>query len=196
MPTTETTLLQVAQLGHPILRKKTKEVTNISSTEVQSLIDDMIATVMDVDGVGIAAPQVYKSIRLFIIASHPNARYPHAPLMEPTAIINPKIIKTSEEILKDWEGCLSIPGIRGFVPRYQSIDVEYTTREGRQVKQAFTDFVARIFQHEFDHIEGIMFIDRIESSKDLISEKEYQKLMNKKKPPKKILHLKRLSNHL
>jgi peptide deformylase len=102
-----TTLLQVAQLGHPILRQKAKPVTQVKSKTVQKLIDDLIATLMDVNGVGIAAPQVYQPIQLFIVASHPNPRYPNAPQMEPTPVINPKIISKSAEIKKDWEGCLA-----------------------------------------------------------------------------------------
>src|SRR3989344_8780836 len=172
-------LLQVAQLGHQILRKKAKQVKEVKNPTVQKLIDNLIATVMDVDGVGIAAPQVYKSLRIFILASHPNPRYPKAPKMNPTAIINPKIISYSKEKKKDWEGCLSIPGIRGLIPRHYSINVEFTNRDGARLKKTYKDFVARIFQHEHDHLEGIMFVDRVESSKDLISEKEYQKMMKK-----------------
>ena len=168
-------LLQVAHLGHPALRKKSKEVNDINELLLQVLINDLIATVMEVDGVGISAPQVYESVRLFILASHPNARYPYAPKMKPVAIINPKILKTSDKIVKDWEGCLSIPGLRGLIPRSQSIQVEYFTREGKKVKKIFTNFVARIFQHEYDHLEGKLFIDRVESSLDLISEKESPK---------------------
>lgn len=173
-------LLQIAQLGHIILRKKAKTVKDVKDLTVQKLIDDLITTVIDVDGVGIAAPQVYKSLRVFILASHPNSRYPKAPKMKPTAIINPKITVYSKEVKKDWEGCLSIPGIRGLIPRHYSINVEFTNRDGTRSKKTYKDFVARIFQHEFDHLEGIMFVDRIDSSKDLISEKEYQKLMKKK----------------
>lgn len=172
-------LLQVAQLGNPVLRKKAKTVKDIKSPTVQKLIDDLIMTVMDVDGVGIAAPQVYKSLRIFILASHQSPRYPKAPKMKPTAVINPKIISFSKERKKDWEGCLSIPGIRGLIPRLYSVEVEFTTREGKKLRKTYKDFVARIFQHEFDQLEGIMFVDRIESSKDLISEKEYQKMMKK-----------------
>src|SRR3989338_10186166 len=179
MKKTKGDLLQVAQLGHQILRKKARLVKDIKSPTTQKLINDLIGTVMDVDCVGIAAPQVYQSLRLFIVASHPNPRYPKAPKMKPTAIINPKIIFLSKEIKKDWEGCLSITGIRGLIPRHFNIKVEYTTREGKKVQKFFTDFVARIFKHEYDHLEGIMFVDRIESSKDLISEKEFQKLMKK-----------------
>ncbi len=173
-------LLQVAQLGHKILRKKVKEVQTIDSKEVQNLIDSLIETVMDVNGVGIAAPQVYENMRLFILASHPNPRYPNAPEMKPTAIINPQILWHSEVIVKDWEGCLSIPGIRGLVPRYKTIKVEYIDRKGKKVKKTFEDFVARIFQHENDHLDGIVFLDRMESTKDIITDKEYQKIISKK----------------
>ncbi len=180
-------LLQITHLGDPVLRRKAKAVKNIKDSSVQKLIDDLIITVMDIDGVGIAAPQVYKSLRIFILASHPSPRYPKAPKMKPTAIINPKIISFSKDKKKDWEGCLSIPGIRGIIPRHYSIEVEFTTREGKILRKTYKDFVARIFQHEFDHLEGVMFVDRIESSKDLISEKEYQKMM------KKMLSKKRLN---
>ncbi|MGB3650243.1 MAG: peptide deformylase, partial [Rivularia sp. (in: cyanobacteria)] len=90
--------------------------------------------------------------------------------------INPRIVAYSEEIVKDWEGCLSIPGIRGLVPRYKTIEVEYTDRYGKLQNQELTDFVARIFQHEYDHFEGLVFLDRVESSFDLVSEQEYQNL--------------------
>ena len=168
-------ILQVAQLGNEILRYKAQPINNIWQESLQRLIDDLIATVLATNGVGIAAPQISQSDRLFIVASRPNLRYPNAPKMEPTAMINPKLLSHSEEIVKDWEGCLSIPGIRGFVPRYRVIEVEYTNREAQVEKQELTDFVARIFQHEYDHLEGIVFLDRVESSKDLITENEYQK---------------------
>jgi len=172
-------LLKIAQLGHPILRKKSSVVKTIDSSDIQNLIDNMIAIIKNVDGVGLAAPQVYKSKRLFIVASHPNPRYPHAPNMEPIAIINPKIVSHSQAKEKDWEGCLSIPKIRGLVPRYQSVKVEYTTREGKIITKTFKDFIARIFQHEYDHLNGIAFPDRLETTKDLIAEKEYQKIVAK-----------------
>ncbi|HWP92654.1 MAG TPA: peptide deformylase [Thermodesulfobacteriota bacterium] len=170
-------LLQIAQLGHQILRKKADPVKNVKDIYIQNLIDDLIATVVEVNGVGIAAPQVYEPYQIFVIASHPNLRYPDAPKMEPIAIINPKINSHSEDLVKDWEGCLSIPGIRGLVPRYKSISVEYTTRNGERKERELTDFIARIFQHEYDHLNGTVFLDRLESNKDIITEKEYQKLI-------------------
>jgi peptide deformylase len=168
-------LLPIIQLGDPILRQKATLVENINDERIQKLIDDLTTTVAQANGVGIAAPQVAQSCRLFIVASRPNPRYPNAPEMEPTAMINPKIIAHSTEIVKGWEGCLSIPGIRGFVPRSQAIEVEYTDRNGKLQKQEFTDFVARIFQHEYDHLDGIVFLDKLESTLDIMTEKVYQK---------------------
>ncbi len=166
--------LQIAQLGNPILRQQAHVVNNVREERLQQLIDALLITASASNGVGIAAPQVSESYRLFIVASRPNARYPNAPLMEPTAMINPQIITHSTDIVKGWEGCLSLPGIRGLVPRFQAIKVEYTTRAGQLHRQELTDFVARIFQHEYDHLDGIIFLDRVESTQDLMSEQEYQ----------------------
>jgi len=174
------TLLQVAQLGQPILRQKSKPVANIKDKKIQELIGDLLATVMDVNGVGIAAPQVYQPYRIFIVASHPNPRYPNAPEMEPTPMINPKLVSHNKVIKKDWEGCLSIPGIRGLIPRFTEIKVEYTDRNSKKQTASYTDFVARIFQHELDHLEGTVFLDRVENIKEIITEKEYQRLFVKR----------------
>ncbi len=169
-------LLEVIELGNPILRQKAQLVKEVSSDRMQRLVDNLMLTVKEANGVGIAAPQVAQSDRLFIVASRPNLRYPHAPTMTPTAMINPHMLAHSDETVKGWEGCLSIPGLRGEVPRYQAIEVAYTGRDGKQHKQALTDFVARIFQHELDHLDGIVFVDRVESTQDLITEREYQRL--------------------
>ncbi|EAW38106.1 peptide deformylase [Lyngbya sp. PCC 8106] len=171
-----TEILQVAQLGNPVLRRHAQPITDIADQDLQTLIDNLIATVLKTNGVGIAAPQVSRSDRLLIVASRPNRRYPQAPLMAPTAMINPKIVNHSTEQEKGWEGCLSIPGVRGLVPRYQTIQVEYTDRSGQLQRQQLTDFVARIFQHEYDHLEGIVFLDRVNDEQDVITEAEYQAL--------------------
>ena len=168
-------LAPIIKLGNPILRQKAVGVDNIQDEKIQNLIDELIVSVDQANGVGIAAPQIAASYRLFIVASRPNARYPYAPEMPPTAMINPQIVAHSSEMVKGWEGCLSVPGIRGLVPRYQTIEVEYTDRNGNLQKQELTDFIARIFQHEYDHLEGLVFLDRVENKDDLISEEEYQK---------------------
>lgn len=170
-------LLPIIQLGNSILRQKATEVEDIQDKTIQKLIDDLMATVTEANGVGIAAPQVAQLYRVMIVASRPNPRYPHAPHMEPTAMINPRIIAHSSTMIKDWEGCLSIPGIRGLVPRYEAIEVEYTDRNGKIQRQLLTNFVARIFQHEYDHFDGIVFLDRLESNLDIVTDHEYQKLI-------------------
>jgi len=167
------TKLEIAQIGNHILRTQAKFVEDVKAPVICELINSLMETLIDANGVGIAAPQVSESYRLFIVASRPNPRYPNAPLMQPTVMINPQIIAHSEEIVKGWEGCLSVPGVRGKVPRYQTIEVEYTDREGKLQQQKLTDFIARIFQHELDHLNGILFIDRLESNKDRFTETEY-----------------------
>ena len=168
-------ITNIARSGDPILRIVAVEVTNVFDEKIQNLIDTLIATATAADGVGIAAPQVSQSYRLFIMASRPNSRYPQAPLMQPTAVINPRILSHSTEIVKDWEGCLSVPGIRGKVPRSDRIEVEYSDRHGELVRQQLTGFIARIFQHELDHLDGILFTDRLQTDFDRFTEAEYQK---------------------
>jgi peptide deformylase len=169
-------LRQIAYLGHPVLRVVAAPVEPRAAAAVRSLVDDMLATLREADGVGIAAPQVYESLALFIVASRPNPRYPDAPWMEPEVVINPTIIECSDELVKGWEGCLSIPGIRGLVPRHRRIRARYQTLDGVLVDREFTDFVARVFQHEDDHLRGVVFLDRLESTRDVVTEREYQKM--------------------
>ncbi len=167
---------EICQVGNPILRYTAEAIADTKDNDAQKLIDGLIKTLKKSKGVGIAAPQVGRSKRLLVIASHPNARYPKAPTMEPLALINPQILSHSENIEKDWEGCLSVPGIRGLVPRFRSVEVKYFNRFGEEKISSFTGFIARIFQHEYDHLEGKIFLDKVESSLDLISEAEYLKL--------------------
>ncbi len=170
-------LRQIAQLGRPVLRDPVSPVASPRDPALQALIDDMIATVADANGVGIAAPQVYESLALFIVAPRPGPRYPHAPTMEPTAMINPELLWASSETETGWEGCLSIPGIRGPVQRHTRIRVRYVTRTGEIREEEYEGFLARIFQHEFDHINGVVFIDRVDS-RELVTEKEYLRLIS------------------
>lgn len=172
---------EIYQLGSPIIRSVALEVVDVQSDEIQTLIDDMIVTCKASKGVGIAAPQLGISQAIVIIASYPSERYPNAPLMEPTALSNPKIIAHAPTLHKDWEGCLSLPGIRAKVPRYTQIEVAYTSREGHAKRVTYNDFLARIFQHEYDHLIGKVFIDRIESTLDVVMEKEYQRIMEEAK---------------
>ncbi|NET54536.1 MAG: peptide deformylase [Merismopedia sp. SIO2A8] len=170
-----TSLRHIAQLGNPVLRQVAEPIYSVQDGWVQDLIDDLLVTLHRSNGVGIAAPQVSVSRRLVIVASHPNERYPDAPQMEPTPMINPQVLHRSGQTIKEWEGCLSVPGIRGLVPRSKSIEVAYTDRSGKRQKQQFSGFIARIFQHEFDHLEGKVFLDHVERSTDIITDQEYLK---------------------
>ncbi|MBE9076747.1 peptide deformylase [Romeria aff. gracilis LEGE 07310] len=163
----------IIQLGDPQLRSHAQPVADFADPRIQLLIDDLIETAQAANGVGIAAPQVGESLRLFIVASRPNLRYPHAPSMAPTAMLNPQIIAHSDEAIEAWEGCLSVPDRRGQVRRYREIEVTYQDRWGKPQRQVLTDFVARIFQHEYDHLEGRVFVDRVEDPQTLLSEADY-----------------------
>lgn len=174
--------LKIVELGDEILRIKAKAVsiTELKSKQFQDFIDSMIKTCELNSGVGIAAPQVNEGLRVFILWSRTTKKRKNIPELGPIAIINPKIISTSKKVVKAYEGCLSIPGIRGLVSRHKSIDVEFTTREGEKLSLTLEDFPARIFQHEFDHLNGIVFLDRTDP-RDLVTEREYQKIIKKSK---------------
>jgi len=167
----------IAQLGAEVLRLRAQEVQDINAPEMQEVINDLFASLASTNGVGLAAPQISSSWRMMIIASRPSERYPYAPEMEPTLMINPSFESLGDVREKDWEGCLSIPGIRAKVPRYTQIKVSYINVLGDAVTQDLEGFVARVFQHEYDHLDGLVYLDRVENNKDIISESEFLKLM-------------------
>lgn len=167
----------VAQLGAPVIREVAQPVAAIDDSATQSLIDDMLATVAAEGGMGIAAPQVYASLRIIVICSRPNERYPHAPHMTPTVLINPQVVNQSQTMDIDWEGCLTIPGLRGQVPRHRWVEVQYIDRDGHYRQATYDHFVARVFQHEVDHLDGIVYLDRMSSTKDVVMEKEWRRMM-------------------
>lgn len=168
---------EIAQLGAEVLRQKAEAVADVRVAEIRQIIADMQATLAGTQGVGIAAPQISESKRIMIVASRPTPRYPHAPRMAPTVMINPEFEPLSDHKEKDWEGCLSIPGIRALVPRYREILIRYTDQQGESVELRLEGFVARIFQHEYDHLEGRVYLDSVEDNRDIFSESEYLKLM-------------------
>ncbi len=186
----------ILQQGNPLLRRQAQLVATTSiflgssptlggqsSGDLQQLIDDLLALTVQSNGVGIAAPQVGIGQRLMIVASRPNARYPDAPEMEPTAMINPKLLDRSDKIVSGWEGCLSVPGQRGWVPRADEIQVEYWDRRGDRQTTRLQGFIARIFQHELDHLDGILFPDRVEKAEDLVSEIEFLERLSRRDEP-------------
>lgn len=168
---------EIVQLGAEILRLQAKQVQDITSSEIVAIISDMFSTLAVTNGVGIAAPQISASWRMMIIASRPSERYPNAPEMEPVLMVNPSFEPVGNMREKDWEGCLSIPGIRAKVPRFTRIKVKYTNSNGDSVGQVFDGFIARVFQHEYDHLDGLVYLDRVENNRDIISEVEFKKIM-------------------
>ncbi|HDZ16345.1 MAG TPA: peptide deformylase [Methylophaga aminisulfidivorans] len=166
---------EIHQLGHPVLRQKALPVSDISVPLFQAQLDELMQFVLEKNGMGIAAPQVGISKQFFILSSHPNVRYPLAPNVPAFFVINPEVINHSDSKSKDWEGCLSLPGVRALVPRYDWISVRYQTREGVIIETEYDGFLARVFQHEYDHLIGHVFLDRIDSSFDVMMEHEWQK---------------------
>lgn len=169
--------VEIAQLGNAILRQQALTVTDFNSLQLAEMIEQMLAVLSDSQGVGLAAPQIGHSVCVIIVGSKPTTRYPNAPLMEPVVMINPSFQSLSDTQEKDWEGCLSIPGIRALVPRYTKIKVNFTNANGEQKNLELNGFVARIFQHEYDHLQGLVYLDRVENNQDIISESEFFKLL-------------------
>jgi peptide deformylase len=156
-------ILKIAHMGNPILRRKADPVPtkSITSPVLQTFIDDLIQTMREHNGVGLAAPQVHESIQVIVIESQENPRYPQAPNIPLTVLINPTVETLGQETDEDWEGCLSIPDIRGRVPRPREVRVRALDREGKPLDFSAKDFFARVIQHEHDHLRGILFLDRM-----------------------------------
>ena len=159
-------ILPVAQRGEDILRLKAARVADaeFNSDWLMQLASAMIATMLERSGVGIAAPQVYISKRVIIVASRPNLRYPDAPEMDAVVMVNPEILEQSDVTVLGEEGCLRVPNERGQVQRAQSIKVLYHTLTGEVMESTFEGFPARIVQHEVDHLNGVLFVEKMDIS--------------------------------
>ena len=162
-------ILKVARLGHPVIRQSTValSVAEIQSQEIQGLIDNMIQTMHEYDGVGLAAPQVHVSKQIAVIEVAENKRYPQAVKIPLVVIINPSISSRSEKRVNSWEGCLSIPDLRGIVPRHESLVCQALDRDGKPLKINADGFFARVIQHEWDHLQGNVYLDRMKDLKSL-----------------------------
>jgi peptide deformylase len=171
-------ILKVARMGHPVLRAKARSLdrAEIRSAAVQKLIDDMLDTMAEYHGVGLAAPQVHEGLRIFIAALDAKENECDD---QPLAIINPEITVVGSDIVEDWEGCLSIPDIRGRVPRAREITVRAFDRRGDRIELHAHDFPARVIQHETDHLDGVLFFDRMTSFETLTFLDEYSRYWTK-----------------
>ena len=170
-------ILKVARMGHPVLRARAKAVSSADLRHplTQKLIDDMIDTMHEYHGVGLAAPQIHESLRLFValLDDEPDKD------SEAIAVINPEITPNGESREDGWEGCLSIPDIRGMVPRFTDITVRALDRNGKKIELRLKKFAARVAQHETDHLDGVLFFDRMKSFESLTYLDEYSRFHSK-----------------
>jgi peptide deformylase len=174
-------ILKVARLGHPVLRQRAREVerAELKQPSIQKFIDDMIDTMHEYHGVGLAAPQVHEGLRIFVAAIDPSDEEPLPPESDPMVFVNPIIEPVGQDLFEDWEGCLSIPDLRGRVPRVREIKVSALDRHGGPIAFESRDFSARVIQHETDHLDGVLFLDRMRHFRTLSFLDEYQRYWTK-----------------
>ena len=167
---------KVSRMGHPVLRQRAAEIppAQMQSPSMQRLIDDMIETMIDYEGIGLAAPQVFEPLRLIVLGDP--AADPQDEIAIPlTVLFNPQFTAQSSECLDAWEGCLSIPQLRGVVPRSAAVEVRGYDREGSAVALEAEGLFARVLQHEIDHLDGVLFLDRMDDLQTLTFLEEYQR---------------------
>ena len=167
---------EVIRMGHPTLRKVAEQVSleEIQSEEMSVFIQDMIETMEDYDGIGLAAPQINVSKQIAVIKIHEDSpRYPESNTSPLFVLFNPIVSKLTDEEQGFWEGCLSVPGLRGFVERPSKIQVDYIDQEGKSQSLVLEGFLATVFQHELDHLQGTLYIDRIKDTKLLSYSEEF-----------------------
>ena len=165
-------ILKVCRLGHPVLRMQSQRVTMeaLASLEIQTLIDNMMQTMVEYSGVGLAAPQIHESLSLAVIESRgPRGDIPM------TVLVNPDVTILDESLVEDWEGCLSVPDFRGRVPRYNRLRLDALDRHGHKLQFTAEGFFARVIQHEFDHLNGKVYLDRMRDLQTLTHLAEFQR---------------------
>jgi peptide deformylase len=170
--------LEIVEIGHPVLRERAREVSpdELRSDAFQQLIDDMIETMRAADGAGLAANQVGQPVRVAVVEVRPgNPRYPYKPPVPLTVIVNPVIEPLDDELAQINEGCLSVPNLRGELPRHVSIRLRYTDREGNEHEEVRRGLTAGTFQHELDHLDGTLFLDRVADPRTLTTWDQYER---------------------
>ena len=171
---------KVLRMGHPVLREPARPVKaeELRSDGLRALVADMIDTLNDYGGIGLAAPQVGESLRLALIEIPDGVtRYTKTEPMPLTVFVNPTIEIVDPAVAGYWEGCLSIPGLRGYVERPQHVRVRYTDLAGETHELELIGFLATVFQHEFDHLDGTLYIDRIKDSRLLAFDQEFERYL-------------------
>ena len=169
-------ILKIAKLGHPFLLKKTNEISNLNDIDLKKIIYDMSETMIDANGIGLAAPQVHLSHRLFI---YRNPELEEEEKIKVSVLINPKVENISNETEDDWEGCLSIPGMSGLVRRSKKIKYSAIDLKGEKVSGEVDGLHARVIQHEFDHLNGILYTSRLADKRAFGYSEEIEKFWKK-----------------
>ena len=176
-------ILKVARLGHPVLRAPARAVTRaeIGNSETQRFIDELIETMREYNGVGLAAPQVHEGLRIFVAAISPDGEDPLPEDEEPMVFINPVVTPVGTDTEEDWEGCLSVPDMRGRVVRSREVEVTFVDRHGERLVARAHGHPARVIQHEADHLDGLVFLDRMNKLESLTHLDEYARFWSKDK---------------
>ena len=168
---------KVAHIGHPVLREKARAVgrEELQSPRMQSLIDDLVETMRDANGAGLAANQIYEPVQICVIEVKDNPRYPYKPNIPLTVLVNPIVEPQGEDTFDNFEGCLSVPNLRGLVPRYLNVRVRAWDREGGAIERHVTGLAAGTYQHEVDHLEGRLFVDRVVDTSSFCTWTEFER---------------------
>ena len=163
------TVLDVVRIGEPVLRAVAEPVgvDELTTPTFQAFLDDLVETMRAANGAGLAAPQVGVAKRVFCVEVHDNPRYPYKPDIDLRVLVNPELRVLSGERFMNYEGCLSIPDLRGLLPRALEVELTYTDREGHRVVEEIRGVSAGTFQHEQDHLDGVLFVDRVEDTRTL-----------------------------
>jgi peptide deformylase len=169
---------EIVQVGHPVLRERARELAagEAASPEVQALIDDMIDTMRAANGAGLAANQVGEAVRVAVVEVRPgNPRYPYKPAVPLTVMVNPSIEPLDDDVEQINEGCLSVPNLRGEVPRHMAVGIRYLDRDGAEREEIRRGLTAGTFQHELDHLNGVLFVDRVADPATLATWDEFDR---------------------
>jgi peptide deformylase len=171
------TVREIATIGHPVLRERARDLTPVElrSPEMQRLIDDMIDTMRDARAAGLAANQVHEAVRIAVIEVDHNPRYPYKPPIPLTVVVNPVIEPLDDELVEINEGCLSVPDLRGTVERHVNVRVRYLDREGVAHDEIKRGLTAGTFQHEVDHLDGVLFVDRVRDPRTLSTWEQFER---------------------
>ncbi len=168
---------EILHVGNPLLRERSREISRdeLASAEMQQLIDDLVDTMHDANGAGIAAPQVGELVRIATIEVTTNPRYPYKPPIPLTVVVNPVIEPVDEELVEINEGCLSVPNMRGNVMRFVNVRVRFWNRDGSERDEVWRGLSAGTFQHECDHLEGLLFLDRVHDTTSLTTWDQFER---------------------